>query len=510
MDQMSQIQELISITGLPQDQAQMYLEMSGGSIDLAVSMYFESMDQGQGSNQQNFGNQDFGGNNQELSPEKLLWPDKVIPESWKIQGLEFDENNPLGLKQHQNGPCGPLSVINAVLISQLIKNDNFDLNKKVTDEELTKALITILNVVVQQDQEYIICYYNSLNEIKQDKFKGEQQAFQFLLKNLNQYKIQGGIVLFLYSLVLTKGLDKIKEEVSKSGGELPLIVRPFNICVTDLIMLMISGEANGNVGDFSQFSNEKIQVNNRLGIGLLTSVVHQMNIPINDALLTPQNNVFILHGGEHFTVMFTLEKDLSKEQIEFYQWNGLKPGGPRMCKFLLKTKGDVIKKNIEPQQYKKIHTHYKPEIGEFDSVIQANSEDKKNYPNNYTKWNYECAIIVHDEENADFPPRPQDMPKPKLYEQGENKEGPWRCLACYSKRFKTMCFGQNEGGDVCQNCGIKKEHCGWSIYLPFEKLPSSAKRSLRRQHGPKIIGILETKWPSSDVEFLDKPEQPTI
>lgn len=36
----------------------------------------------------------------------------------------------------------------------------------------------------------------------------------------------------------------------QSGGELPLIVAPFYICVTDLLMLLITGKANGNVGDF--------------------------------------------------------------------------------------------------------------------------------------------------------------------------------------------------------------------------------------------------------------------
>lgn len=104
----------------------------------------------------------------------------------------------------------------------------------------------------------------------------------------------------------------------QSGGELPLIVAPFYICVTDLLMLLITGKANGNVGDFDPMTLQKVQVENKLQIGVLSSIVHQINIPINDSLITPQNNVFILHGGEHFTTMFTLEQDLTKNEIEFY------------------------------------------------------------------------------------------------------------------------------------------------------------------------------------------------
>jgi len=52
------------------------------------------------------------------------------------------------------------------------------------------------------------------------------------------------------------------------------------------------------------------------------------------------------------------------------------------------------------------------------------------------------AITVHEDKNCNYPERPNDIPKPKTFEIGSNPgEGPWRCLACYSKRFETMCFG---------------------------------------------------------------------
>jgi len=52
----------------------------------------------------------------------------TIPESWLNQKLEFDANVPLGLIQYKNGPCGVLSIIQAVLISQSMGLDGYDIN----------------------------------------------------------------------------------------------------------------------------------------------------------------------------------------------------------------------------------------------------------------------------------------------------------------------------------------------------------------------------------------------
>jgi len=40
------------------------------------------------------------------------------------------------------------------------------------------------------------------------------------------------------------------------------------------------------------------------------------------------------------------------------------------------------------------------------------------------------------------------------------------------------------------------------------ELPASAQASVARQHGPKIVTVLRTKWPDCAVEFLDGDELP--
>ena len=43
-----------------------------------------------------------------------------------------------------------------------------------------------------------------------------------------------------------------------------------------------------------------------LGIGMLSNQVIESKIPINQGLLTPEKPVWILHGGDHFTVAFSM------------------------------------------------------------------------------------------------------------------------------------------------------------------------------------------------------------
>jgi hypothetical protein len=42
----------------------------------------------------------------------------------------------------------------------------------------------------------------------------------FLNKNINEYKKTYGVLCFLYSVLLTKGLNELKEELDESGESL--------------------------------------------------------------------------------------------------------------------------------------------------------------------------------------------------------------------------------------------------------------------------------------------------
>ena len=67
-----------------------------------------------------------------------------VPDSWSKQGIKFDDSDPLGILQDRNGPCGVLSVIQAVLISQNMCKPGFNSKYKVSNEDIANALSSII------------------------------------------------------------------------------------------------------------------------------------------------------------------------------------------------------------------------------------------------------------------------------------------------------------------------------------------------------------------------------
>ena len=111
--------------------------------------------------------------------------------------------------------------------------------------------------------------------------------------------------------------------MQESHGEPPLIDKPNYICTTDLMVLLMSGKANGNVGAYDPMGVQ-FKIETTLGIGMLSSAVVEAKIPINEGLLNPANPVWILHGGDHFTVGFL--KDWPQGEVfQMFHWNGLPP-----------------------------------------------------------------------------------------------------------------------------------------------------------------------------------------
>jgi len=328
-----------------------------------------------------------------------------------------------------------------------------------------------------------------------------------LEKCIDSFKGKGGVVLFLYSVVLTRGVQQIKVDLAKDGSQPPLVVGPNWLCTSDLVSLMLVGEAKGNVSAYSPVDASKIKFPKTVGgVGLLSYAEIEAGVPIADELKFPESPVFILHGGDHFTILFA-DKFPTDAGSEFacYHWNGLPPAGPRMCALTIKaTMGSV---RPAPEKHKE--TFYKTEPGEIDDVVQAHPDDKLARPKQWTTWRFEVVLAVEDPDVQGVP-RPPDVPAQPKFSLSDFTQSdmtmPWRCASCYSTRFKTMCFGQNANGEKCRFCGKKREEAGWSFYLAYDKLPPKMQRLVNRRHAPKIITLMHSKWPNAQISWGDNQE----
>eukprot|EP00801_Mesodinium_rubrum_P002550 Mrub_02550.p1 GENE.Mrub_02550~~Mrub_02550.p1 ORF type:complete len:532 (+),score=96.92 Mrub_02550:3-1598(+) len=517
------IYQFQEISGLDFEQSKFYLEMSGNNLEIAMTMFFEQAEQ----QNQNI-NQGLSNNNSTVTNSKpdwfnVVWPSDmdIIPDAWLHQKLEFDSQYPIGLVQYKNGPCGILSVIQAVIIKNFItKNNDFDPYDKellIDDKDIAEAIYSIIMTVIEEN----------INEIKMAKWHDESNIgynidiisinnldlLDYITSNINNFKKEGGILLIIYTVIINKGTDLIKKEILQGQGNPPMIEKPNYICNTDLMVLLMSGNACGNVGAYTAFGGDFIIDTSKLGIGMLSYSVYDAKIPMNQGLMTPKYPVWIMHGGDHFTVGFISLKDTqilthdmpSGCYFYMYHYNGLKPNGPKLSKIKIKAvKGTLMKVPLY-SDFKNKNAEYKVETGEIYDIVQADKQDKDSMPKQFQNWRYEVILGLED-PNLTGEPRPPNSNEPHKYQYDDfSFEQEWRCSRCYFTRYKTMCFGINKAGsEVCEHCGRGWKECGRSIWLRYDEILDEEWREVvARRYQPKIVAVLKTKWPQCVVTFED-------
>lgn len=106
------------------------------------------------------------------------------------------------------------------------------------------------------------------------------------------------------------------------GGDAPLVVGPFALCSTEMVSLLLHGIARGNICAYNldgtkatwrrplQAHDGPQETPDDLGdtdygtIGMLSMAEVDGGRPLADELKSPTQPVFVVHGGDHFTVCF--------------------------------------------------------------------------------------------------------------------------------------------------------------------------------------------------------------
>jgi hypothetical protein len=210
------VEQFQGITGAAPEQARMYLEMSGGSLETAMSLFFDG---GQGGGQEDFGmdaqvtEQAFEG----PAWFNLVWEGKnPVPPAWLEQSLQFaDGDGSVGLVQAKNGPCGVLAAINAIVIAQMGIDD-----PKTVLSDKPEALISALTSIIGQCTNTAECKLAAWAEgsdagdgglkVKETVLP-KQQLGEHIRTNLSSFIAPGGLVLLVYSCLLTRGEELVRE-----------------------------------------------------------------------------------------------------------------------------------------------------------------------------------------------------------------------------------------------------------------------------------------------------------
>jgi hypothetical protein len=364
---------------------------------------------------------------------------------------------------------------------------------------------------------------------------------------------RGGVCLLCYSALLTRGLDAAKADVALDSGLSPLVSGPHALCGTELVNLLLTGRARANVSAYGA-SGAKVDWRAPSPVGMLSRDEIESGMPLADELKSPTSPVYVVHGGDHFTVAWIPSSPEARFQhrvkalfaaavaggaapndaaasalsaaaaeakgapgappcpagaVDVVLWNGLPPNR-RVGWVRLRGVDALAPAPPAPPAHKP--SHWRLCVGELESIVQADADDKRRAPGAFKEHKYELSLVtptVAAEDDASEA-RPSTEPPPVTFEQGAPPPAgaSWRCASCYNTRFKTMCFGENAApsSPTCKFCGQSQASAGWTIWKGYAELPPSVQRRVERSSGPKVLSVLRTRWPDAAISAVRPPD----
>eukprot|EP00753_Platysulcus_tardus_P016087 PLAT5401.1.p1 GENE.PLAT5401.1~~PLAT5401.1.p1 ORF type:complete len:932 (+),score=249.16 PLAT5401.1:413-2797(+) len=291
-------------------------------------------------------------------------PDGAIrsfSDSWMKQGFCFSQLDGLryGIVQHDGGPCGVLAAVQAVVLKELLFNDERgggDDDWNEPSEE--RVQLALLNAVMQllwaagDSNHCSICMKGPRGvsgrrkDCKPDglterlvvyDFSSLPAATDFLRSRLHLWMEEygSGVTLFTYSLLLSRGIDGVRGDVDSPFGELPPLIDRHNYATQEMVNLLLCGRAHSNVfnGSRAMDGDDGSSVSLRgipaqSSIGFLTLFEKYGYVEVGSFLKTPRYPIWIVCSESHYSVFFcrtmsVLQESKADEPFDIYYWDGL-------------------------------------------------------------------------------------------------------------------------------------------------------------------------------------------
>lgn len=314
--------EFCAITGVDAETSAMYMEMSGYDLDTAIQLFF-SMNDGGG-----------GGGEANISPSSSStgWPhdwisllfsppssgnSPLIPECWLHQGLQTSpphgdnsaDWSQLSLLQHKNGPCGVLAAYQGYLLTHLLQNHSLTPSYIPTVDDATAAVMRLLQTVASPSSAAaspttIQCcaWTDSVGGVGGSVVTTPCDP-DTLRALIPQYLAPGGVLLLLYSVIHTFGVETLQQQ---HAALLPLLYGSHTLCSSALMNILLTGEARESLSAYDDFGGAIPWNKSPASVGLLSGTEIELKMKIHDGFKFPTQEVYVLHGRDHFTTLLVL------------------------------------------------------------------------------------------------------------------------------------------------------------------------------------------------------------
>ncbi|XP_054729030.1 ubiquitin carboxyl-terminal hydrolase MINDY-3 homolog [Anastrepha obliqua] len=305
-----------------------------------------------------------------LEIRKLLWGTAIRVDVFRrwSQGFEFSDTEPSALVQKEGGPCAVIAPVQANLLKILIMDTPGHFLKDLTEDKcrclLIQALCAILSKCSAQRYRIVTLPMETCSEAKEvntasdipnvklstatleeivtepadasipmsatvriaearevssDAYHEGLQVLNFeSIEELEKYYTehwqmlfgQYGVLLFLYSVLLTKNIENVISELSDTSE--PLIHNTYGYGSQALINLMLTGRAVAHVWDNDQdVGGLKLRgINEQSDIGFITLMEQMRYCTVGSFFKNPKNPVWVMGSETHLTVLFSNEKRL--------------------------------------------------------------------------------------------------------------------------------------------------------------------------------------------------------
>uniref|UniRef100_A0A673KE24 Ubiquitin carboxyl-terminal hydrolase MINDY n=1 Tax=Sinocyclocheilus rhinocerous TaxID=307959 RepID=A0A673KE24_9TELE len=244
------------------------------------------------------------------------------------QGFVFSEAERSALEQFEGGPCAVIAPVAATLMQH--RNQMHGLTYvlcNLTEEEQRTVLCSTLSEILEsaclnKTQAFHLATLprakttdssditDSHPEPEKRTLRTVEELREAVLSLYDTWKNKFGVLLFLYSVILTKGIENIKNEIEDSSE--PLIDPVYGHGSQSLINLLVTGHAVSNVWDGDrECSGMKLRgIHQQASVGFLTLMESLRYCKVGVFLKSPKFPIWILGSETHLSVFFTKEMAL--------------------------------------------------------------------------------------------------------------------------------------------------------------------------------------------------------
>ncbi|KAL1198785.1 hypothetical protein V5N11_036080 [Cardamine amara subsp. amara] len=290
---------------------------------------------------------------------------KSILAQWTNQGIRFspDPETSIGLVQHEGGPCGVLAALQAFVLKYLIYfpedlgkaspsmgvwtlskhryvvSDSFS---SVTEEAKTRALVRsmceILFMCGNNNRAVVATFANfeepstsqrdeamagglpleSASDLQKilrfETFTTQSSALQKLERTIPAFQSPMGVLMFLISALLSRGLDSVQSD--RDDPNPPLVTKPFGHASQEIVNLLLCGEAVANVFDGRMDLGGGMflkGISKNVEVGFLTFIESLQFCKVGQHLKCPKWPIWVIGSESHYTVLFALDPSVQEE-----------------------------------------------------------------------------------------------------------------------------------------------------------------------------------------------------